>query len=252
MSPKPKLAKPKLSRPLQSKSSLSRHQKALAEEIIFQSLYMKQKGLTPGHSGNISAKYPAENEGETLSFLITPTGVPYESLKPKDIVLVSKDKLNGEVSWDEKGLAPSSEWQFHLSAYEANDDVQALVHTHANYATTIACANLEIPAFHYMVAAAGGKIIPLVPYAIFGSKELSDGVAKAFKNYKACLMAHHGLLTGEKTLAKAMELTEIVEDLAKQFWALKQLGEPKLLSDKQMNDVIKKFQTYGQQNSADA
>lgn len=248
----PKKTAPRLSKPLQSKSSLSRQHKALAEEIIFQTLYMKQKGLTPGHSGNISARCPDETEGKILSFLITPTGVPYENLKPKDIVLVSKDPVTGEANWDERGLAPSSEWQFHLSAYEANSSVQALVHTHSNYATTIACANLEIPAFHYMVAAAGGKIIPLVPYAIFGSKKLSDGVAKAFKNYKACLMAHHGLLTGEKTLAKAMELTEIVEDLAKQFWSLKQLGEPKLLSDRQMSDVIKKFQTYGQQNSADA
>lgn len=241
--------KPKLSKPLQTKSSLSRQQKALAEEIIYQSLYMKAKGLTPGHSGNISARYPVESDGETLSFLITPTGVPYENLKPRDIVLVSKDIKTGDVSWDRAGLDPSSEWQFHLSAYEANEEVKALVHTHANYATTIACANLEIPAFHYMVAAAGGKIIPLVPYAIFGSKKLSDGVAKAFKNYKACLLAHHGLLTGEKNLAKAMELTEIVEDLAKQFWALKQLGKPKLLSDRQMNDVIKKFETYGQQSN---
>ena len=55
MSPKPKLAKPKLSKPLTSKADLSRQQKALAEEIIYHSLYMKQKGLTPGHSGNISA-----------------------------------------------------------------------------------------------------------------------------------------------------------------------------------------------------
>ena len=239
--------KPKLSKPLTSKAHLSRQQKALAEEIIYHALYMKQKGLTPGHSGNISARYVDESEGDTLSFLITPTGVPYEKLKPSDIVLVRKDKKTGEPSWDKIGLAPSSEWQFHLSAYEANKGVIALVHTHSNFATTLACANLEIPAFHYMVAAAGGKIIPLVPYAIFGSKELSDGVAEAFKNYKACLLAHHGLLTGEKNLAKAMELTEIVEDLAKQFWALKQLGEPKLLSDNQMNDVIEKFQTYGQQ-----
>ena len=249
MSPKTRLAKPKLSKPLLSNSILSKQHKALAEEIIDHSLYMKQRGLTPGHSGNISARYPVESEGDTLSFLITPTGVPYENLKPRDIVLVTKDVKTGETSWDDKGLAPSSEWQFHLSAYEANKSINALVHTHANYATTIACANLEIPPFHYMVAAAGGKIIPLVPYAIFGSKELSDGVAKAFENYKACLMAHHGLLTGEKNLAKSMELTEIVEDLAKQFWALKQLGEPKLLSDQQMNDVIKKFQTYGQQKN---
>ena len=223
-------------------------QKKLAKEIIKHALYMKAKGLTPGHSGNISARFSADAPTEQLSFLITPTGVPYEDLKPRDIVLVTYDKTTDKTTWDESGFQPSSEWQFHLSAYQANGDVNALVHTHSNFATTIACANLEIPPFHYMVAAAGSKTIPLVPYAIFGSKKLSTSVAKAFKNSKACLMAHHGQLTGEKNLAKAMELTEIVEDLAKQFWALKQLGELTLLSDRQMNEVIKKFQTYGQQN----
>ncbi len=239
MSPKPKKS---------DDQKMPKTQKKLAKEIIKHALYMKAKGLTPGHSGNISARLSAETPTEQLSFLITPTGVLYESLKPRDIVLVIHDETTGKTTWDEKGLEPSSEWQFHLSAYQANRDVKALVHTHSNFATTIACANLEIPSFHYMVAAAGGKIIPLVPYAIFGSKKLSDGVAKAFNNHKACLMAHHGQLTGERNLAKAMELTEIVEDLAKQFWALKQLGEPTLLSDRQMNEVIKKFQTYGQQN----
>ena len=60
-------------------------------------------------------------------------------------------------------------------------------------------------------------------------------------------MAHHGLLAGEATLAKAIELTEIIEDLAQQYWAVCQLGEPTLLTDQQMQEVLEKFKTYGQQ-----
>lgn len=179
---------------------------------------------------------------EKSGMLITPTGLPYESLSEEDIVFVSNE---GE--WDKEGRAPSSEWQFHLSAYQANEEVNAIVHCHSNYATTLACKGKHIPAFHYMVAATGGTDIPLVPYAIFGSSELADGVAKAFKTHKACLLAHHGQLAGEKNLAKALELAEIVEDLSQQYWAALQLGEPNLLSDGQMRAVLEKFKTYGQQ-----
>ena len=207
----------------------------LSNEIIKAALYLKKQRLTPGHTGNVSQRF--EN-----GMLITPTGMSYEGLTAKDIVYVSN---NGH--WDKNGLAPSSEWQFHLAAYKANPSVNALVHTHSNYATTLACAGKEIPAFHYMIAAAGGDTIPLVPYAIFGSKELSDNVAKAFQTRKACLMAHHGMLAGEKNLEKAIELTEIVEDLSHQYLAVCQLGAPKLLSKSQMEEVLEKFKTYGQQ-----
>jgi len=207
----------------------------LSAQIIKIARLMKHKGLTAGHTGNVSARFER-------GMLITPTGMAYEALVPDDIVYVSH-----EGDWDSQGRVPSSEWQFHLAAYEANSDVNALVHTHSNYATSLACAGLEIPAFHYMVAVGGGGRIPLVPYAIFGSQELSGYVGGAFASYKACLMAHHGLLAGEASLGKALEQAEIIEDLAHQYWAVRQLGEVKLLSDQQMEEVIEKFVTYGQQ-----
>lgn len=209
----------------------------LRKELISAALYLKDKGLTPGHTGNVSARV-----GKGNKMLITPTGLPYETMQPKDLVIVNEDG-----SYDKKGLVPSSEWQFHLAAFKANQQINAIVHCHSNYATTLACAELTIPPFHYMVAAAGVDTIPLVPYAIFGSKELSDGVAKAFAKSKACLLAHHGQLAGECTIAKAVELAEIIEDLSLQYWALKQLGKPKLLSKAQMKEVLAKFKTYGQQ-----
>lgn len=215
----------------------------LAKEIIAQSIYMKEKGLTPGHTGNISARY---KDG----FLITPTGVPYNQLKPDQIVHIVSlvNNCQEQKLWDQSGFRPSSEWQFHRAAYQANKSIKALVHTHSNYATILACAGKEIPPFHYMIAAAGADVIPLVPYAIFGSKQLSDGVKISMTGGKACLLAHHGQLAGEGTLAKAMELAEIIEDLAHQYWALLQLGDVKLLSKSEMKAVHQKFKTYGQQN----
>ncbi len=216
----------------------------IREELINAARYIKARGLTPGHTGNVSVRVPGSNKAGDFKMLITPTGLPYDQLLPEDLVIVSNDG-----TWPDRGLLPSSEWQFHLAALKANPEVNALVHTHSNYATTLACARQKIPAFHYMVAAAGGDSIPLVPYHIFGSEALSKAVAKAFSNRRACLLAHHGQLAGERTLAKAVELAEIIEDLAQQYWALQQIAEPKLLSKKQMNDVLAKFQTYGQQKS---
>lgn len=232
----------------------------LREELLSTARYIKQKGLTPGHTGNVSLRLRARGtskragegkaegkdegkaEEQEFKMLITPTGIPYESMLPRDLVVVSSDG-----TWSEKGLAPSSEWQFHLAALKANRQVNALVHTHSNYAVALASAGKPIPAFHYMVAAAGGMEIPLVPYAIFGSSELSRLVGKAFATHKACLMAHHGQLAGGKSLREAVELAEIVEDLAQQYWAVCQLGKPKLLTKAQMKEVLEKFKTYGQQ-----
>lgn len=222
----------------------SRHS-TLREDLINAARYIKAKGLTPGHTGNVSIRVTGKSgAGDDFKMLITPTGLPYEHMLPEDLVLVASDG-----TWPERGLKPSSEWQFHLAAFKANPEVNALVHTHSNYATALACARKRIPAFHYMVAAAGGDSIPLVPYNIFGSEALSKGVAKAFANRKACLMAHHGQLAGEKTIEKAVELAEIVEDLSHQYWALLQIAEPKLLTKKQMTEVLEKFKTYGQQKT---
>ena len=120
--------------------------------------------------------------------LITPTGMAYEDIRPRDIVFVD---AHGEVP-DKKSRKPSSEWRFHLAAYQARSDANAVVHTHSLNATVLACAHKPIPAFHYMVAIAGGADIPLVPYDTFGTNELARHVAKGLFHRNACLMANHG------------------------------------------------------------
>lgn len=206
----------------------------LRKEIIETARAMSRSGLSPNRSGNVSARV----EG---GMLITPTGLAYEEIGPKDIVFVADD---GAVPADQR--KPSSEWQFHLSAYSARPDMHAIVHTHSLHAVVLACAGKPIPAFHYMVAVAGGIDIPVVPYATFGSAELAGYVAEGLKERRACLMAHHGAIAMGKTLASALELAHEVEVLAEQYVKLLALGPPALLPEAEMRVVLERFKSYGQ------
>ncbi|WP_439541480.1 class II aldolase/adducin family protein [Hyphomicrobium sp.] len=206
----------------------------LRRELIETALAMSRSGLSPGRSGNVSAR----TDG---GMLITPTGLAYEDIGPKDIVFVASD---GSVPGRQK--KPSSEWHFHLSAYAARPDMGAVVHTHSLHAVVLACAGKSIPAFHYMIAVAGGSDIPVVPYATFGSPELAAHVASGLTERRACLMAHHGAIALGETLPRALELAHEVEVLAEQYYKLLTLGAPPLLGDDEMVIVLERFKSYGQ------
>jgi L-fuculose-phosphate aldolase len=140
---------------------------------------------------------------------------------------------------------PSSEWRFHRDILMARSDIGAVVHTHSRYATAFACLQREIPAFHYMIARAGGDSIRCTPYAIFGSQALSDLALLALENRKTCLLGNHGVIALGFDLADAMALALEVESLCEQYWSALQLGEPNLLSADQMQEVLEKFKDYG-------
>lgn len=213
-------------------------EQALRRAIIETALTMSRRGLSPGRSGNVSAR----SRG---GMLITPTGMAYDEITPSDIVFAGGD---GSVSAGQR--KPSSEWRFHLAAYHARPDRHAVVHTHSLHATVLACARMAIPAFHYMVAVAGGKDIPVVPYATFGTEELAQHVASGLKDRDACLMASHGQIAIGETLTQALELAFEVETLAEQYYKLLLLGSskifPGILSDAAMDEMVEKFKTYGQ------
>ena len=195
---------------------------------------MNDTGLNQGTSGNISVRH---KDG----MLITPTSMPYASMKPADIVFVD---ANGQAHGQQK---PSSEWRFHRDILQARPDVDAVVHTHAIYCSTLGILGKEIPPLHYMVAVAGGHNIRCAPYAIYGSQELSDHVIEALVDRKACLMDHHGMIAIGTTLEQAMWLAVEVETLARQYHGCLQLGnEPPLLSKEQIQAVIDKIGGYGQ------
>jgi len=212
-------------------------ERALREAVIGTALAMNSAGINRGKSGNVSARW---RDGGFDGFLITPTGVPYGETAPEQIVAMS---LGGEAR---DAMLPSSEWRFHRDIYVSRADAQAIVHTHAPFATSLACLHRGIPAFHYMVAVAGGKDIRCAPYATFGTQELSDHALAALEGRDACLLANHGMIAVGASLAKALALAVEVETLAEMYWRALQIGEPVLLPDAEMEVVLERFRTYGQ------
>jgi L-fuculose-phosphate aldolase len=169
----------------------------------------------------------------------------YNDLIPEDIVFIDDNGVSPRSAKN-----PSSEWRFHFSAYAAREDANAIVHTHSRFATALACAHKPIPAFHYMVAVAGGNDIPLADYATFGTAELADAVASALKDRKACLMANHGQIACGASLEASLALAHEVETLAAQYVAVLQIGKPHILGDEEMGRVLKRFESYGQQEKS--
>lgn len=196
---------------------------------------MDGAGLNRGTSGNVSLRC---GDG----FLITPTGMPYDSLTPEDIVTVAMDGTP-------RGLrTPSSEWRLHRDILRARPDLQAVVHTHATHCTAVAILGLPIPALHYAIAAAGGEDIRCAGYALFGSQALADAVVAALEGRRACLMAHHGMVACHSSPERALALAGTVEELARLFLLCRATGPVPTLSAPQMAEVLERFRTYGQQD----
>jgi L-fuculose-phosphate aldolase len=207
------------------------------EELIATGRRMNALGLNQGTSGNLSVRV----EG---GLLVTPTGMEYEGLRPEDLVLMRFDGSH------EGPRRPSSEWRFHRDILAARPEVNAVLHAHSMFSTTLACLRRPIPAFHYMVAMAGGTSIRCAPYATFGTEELSRHAVAALEGRKACLLANHGLITVGADLAAAFKLAVEVETLAAMYLRALQVGEPVLLDEAEMAVVLEKFKTYGQQKDS--
>jgi L-fuculose-phosphate aldolase len=190
--------------------------------------------LNRGSAGNVSAR-------SCDGFIITPTGMAYDDCTAEDMVSMG---LDGEVRSTRK---PSSEWRFHRDIYAARPEAGAVVHTHAPFATALACMESGIEPFHYMIARFGGRDVRCAAYATFGTQELSDAVLAALADRNACLMAHHGMIVFGRELGNALDLALELETLCEQYWRVLQLGVPKLLSDDEMERVLAKFSGYGQQ-----
>lgn len=208
----------------------------LRRKIVETCRRMNALCINQGTSGNVSVR-------NGNGFLITPSGVPYEGMTPGMIVAMD---MKGGARGD---LLPSSEWRMHADIYGSRPEAGAVVHCHSNYATALACLGLEIPAFHYMVAVAGGDSIRCASYATFGTQALSDAMLQALAGRRACLLAQHGQIAFGADLDAALATAVEVETLAKQYWLARQVGEPGTLDSAEMDRVLEKFRTYGQQVS---
>jgi L-fuculose-phosphate aldolase len=209
---------------------------ALRDALVAAVRRLDERGLNRGSTGNVSARTAPPAAG----FWITPTGMEPDALDADALVWMGDD---GRVEGD---WQPSSEWPFHRAVYARRPDLQAIVHMHAVHATAVACLRRELPAFHYMVAVAGGDSVPCTPYHLFGTEALSGAVAAAFADRHACLMANHGLVAGGTSLRHALKVALEIESLCETYLKALAAGEPVLLSKEQMAAVIERFRSYGQ------
>jgi L-fuculose-phosphate aldolase len=207
---------------------------ALRERLVATARRMSDLGLTPGLSGNASVRTAA-------GFLITPSALPFPELRGDDLVELRAD---GSARADQR--TPSSEWQLHRDLLAARPEIEAVVHTHSLYCTSIACLRRSIPAIHYMVALAGGDHIPCADYATYGSAELAASVVAALGRGDACLMANHGMVALGRSLDAALRLAAEVETLAGQYWHASAIGTPHVLPPDELARVRGKFATHGQ------
>ena len=192
-----------------------------------------ERGLNTGSSGNVSQR-------DGAGMVITPTGITAETVSADTLVRVA---LDGRV---EGPGVPSSEWSMHAAIYAAFPEAGAIVHTHADACTALACLNESLPPFHYTVLGFGGEDVRCAPYTTFGTPELADMVVKALSDRTACLLGNHGMIATGADLQKALWLAVEVETLARQYFNSLLIGGPNLLNAEQIDATRRRFETYGQ------
>jgi len=191
-------------------------------------------GFMPSKSGNVSQRIAG-------GFRITPSALPYAALTEAELVDVA---LDGSVLRGAR--RPSSEWRLHADIFAARPDAQAIIHTHSPRATALSCARRGLPAFHYMIALAGGDDIRCSAYATFGTQALAEAAVVALQGRRACLLANHGVVALGSSLAAAETLAREVENLAGEYLDLLAAGlEPVLLTAEEMVAVTAQFEGYG-------
>ncbi len=207
----------------------------LREDMVAVCRRMNASGINQGTAGNVSVRNPK-------GFLVTPTSLPYDMMRPNDLVQMYFDgSYEGE-------RRPSSEWRFHRDILASRQDIDCLLHCHSVYATTLAVHHKTIPSFHYMTGVAGGTTIRCARYATFGTQALSDAAIEALQDRLACLLGQHGQISLGKTPAAALALAIEVETLSRLYVQALTLGEPPVLDDEEMARVIQQMKnmSYGQ------
>ena len=207
---------------------------AEARSLIEAARALDALGFMPSKSGNLSVR-------TARGYLITPAALPYAETTEADLVEVGPA---GEVLAGHR--RPSSEWRLHAAVYAARPEAGAVVHTHSPFATALSCARQGLPPFHYMIALGGGGDIRCSAYATFGTQALAEACIATLEGRKAALLANHGAVALGTTLAGAKTLAIEVENLARQYLALRAAGlAPVLLDAAELAAVFEQFGGYG-------
>lgn len=204
------------------------------EELCAAAGRLDALGLSPGASGNVSAR-------EGARMLITPTGVAMADVRPADLSVL--DTASGE--WIE-GPKPSKEWPLHRALYGRDPASTAVVHLHSTYATAASClppwrGNSALPPLTpYFVMRVGQT--PLIPYAAPGSPDQATAIAAARRPFRAVLLQNHGPITTGPGIAAAVAAAIELEEAAKLFLLLRD-HTPVLLAPEQIAELTEKYGT---------
>lgn len=206
------------------------------EQIVEYGKKLFSQGLTKGTGGNLSIF----NREQGL-MAIKPSGMEYFDIKKEDVVILD---LAGNIIQGKR--KPSSEYSMHKIFYEKRQDINAIVHTHSTYATTIACLGETLPAIHYLIAFSGSHEVACTPYVPFGSQELAELAYEYMEGKYAVLLGNHGLLTGGPNMEYAFSATEEIEFCCQLYFNTKIVGGGHILSPEDIKVTLQKFSTYGQ------
>lgn len=185
-----------------------------------------ESDLVVGSAGNLSIR-----TGETM--LITPRGGRLGAIDPRHCVEV--DLATGDAAAPD-GVDASSEAPLHRAVYAATA-AGAIVHTHSHFATVQSTLVRELPAVHYAMTAFGGPV-RVAPYATFGSDALAAAVATALDGRRAALLANHGAVAIADTPGAAVDLAITLEWLCSVSYHATLAGQPTLLDEHQLADVM--------------
>ena len=213
---------------------MSEEQNARAE-LVAAYRQVADLGLNQLASGNLSIRFAD-------GMLISPTGASGEAITEEALVFV-----DSAGRWD-AGRRPSSEWRMHASIYRDVPSANAVVHTHSDYCVAVACQNMPLPGFHYLIGLFGGDDVPCVPYTTFGGEALAEAAAAVLSDRKACLLANHGMIAQAPSMKAAVGLAQRLEIMCRQYVLTRQLGQPTLLTETHWQEFFAKVKQASYRN----
>lgn len=211
----------------------------LKEKVVFLAKEMLARQLTDGTSGNVSII-----DRESGAVVMTPSGLPYDHMTADQVCVLdsSGNKIEGSTK-------PSSEWQMHLAAYAARQDINCVLHTHSRYSIALACTHTDLPAITIDMAAYCGAIAPVVPYCTPGTEALACRVAQELeKGRRAVLLANHGNLIIGPDAEITLEAAVALELAAMAFIRGCSFARPVPIPENEVNKLLRLV--YGESKSA--
>jgi L-ribulose-5-phosphate 4-epimerase len=205
------------------------------QQVIDTALEIKKCGLVQMSGGNVSLRMPSGH------ILVTPSGMSYEGMKPKDIVVadIKGSRIEGK-------LRESVDTVALLYIFEHMPQVNAIIHTHQPYATAAGLLGDTLPVAVTTLANVTLGAVNVAPYCSAASMDMGVQTVKHIGDRRAVILKHHGVMAVGKDLKEALYAAVYMEEAAKTYLAAKAAGEPVIMTEEQTQDAVNIHRTYGQ------